>query len=85
MYSTLSQSSEQAFLLVTDLPGMVRIFETQYQPQYSEGCVGSLFGNSFPIEGFAYCASTLASASLVCKRPTLLNNTCKVNTESSLQ
>ena len=24
MYSTLSQSSEQAFLLVTDLPGMVR-------------------------------------------------------------
>ena len=25
VYSTLSHSSEQAFLLVTDLPGMVRI------------------------------------------------------------
>ena len=29
MYSTLSQSSEQAFLLLTDLLGIVRIFETQ--------------------------------------------------------
>ena len=29
MYSTLSQSSVQTFLLVTDLPGMVRIFQTQ--------------------------------------------------------
>ena len=53
LYSTLSQSSEQAFLMLTDLPGMVRIFETQY----SESYVGNLFGNCFPIEGFAYCAT----------------------------
>ena len=51
MYSTLSQSSEQAFLLVT-----VRIFETQYEVQYSESCAGNLFENCFPTEGFAYCA-----------------------------
>ena len=53
MYSTLSKSSKQAFLLVTDLPGMVRIFETQYELQYSGSCGGNLFGNCFPIEGFA--------------------------------
>ena len=56
MYSTLSHSSEQVLLVLTDLPGMVRIFETQYELQYSESCVGNLFGNCFPIEGFAYCA-----------------------------
>ena len=57
MYSTLSQSSKQAFLLVADLPGTVRIFETRYELQYSESCVGNLFaGNCFPIEGFVYCA-----------------------------
>ena len=56
MHSTLSHSSEQALLILTDLPGMVRIFETQYELQYSESCVGNLFGNCFPIEGFAYCA-----------------------------
>ena len=39
--------------MLTDLPGMVRIFETQY----SESYVGNLFGNCFPIEGFAYCAT----------------------------
>ena len=57
LYSTLSKSSEQAFLLLTDLPGMVRIFETEYKLQYSESYVGNLFGNLFPIEGFAYCAT----------------------------
>ena len=38
------------------LPGMVRIFQSQYELQYSESCLGSLVGNCFPIEGFAYCA-----------------------------
>ena len=52
IYSTLSRSSEQAFLLLTDLPGMVRIFEIEYELQYSESYVGNLFGNCFPIEGF---------------------------------
>ena len=51
------QSCEKAFLLLTDLPGMVRIFETQYELQYSESYVGNLFGNCFPIEGFSYCAT----------------------------
>ena len=46
MYSTLSQSSKQAFLLVTDLPGMVRIFE--YDLQYSESCVAICLEIAFP-------------------------------------
>ena len=38
MYSTLSQSSEQAFLLLTYLPGMVRIFETQWATIQWKSC-----------------------------------------------
>ena len=57
LYSTLSRSSEQAFLLLTDLPGTVRIFETCYQLRYSESYVGNLFGICFPIEGYPYCAT----------------------------
>ena len=40
LYSTLSRSDEQAFLLLTDsLPGTVRIFETRYELRYSESYV----------------------------------------------
>ena len=61
LYSTLSQSSDKAFLLLTDLPRMVRIFETQYELECSENYVGNLVGNCFPIEGFAYCATLICT------------------------
>ena len=61
LYSVLSQSSGQAFLLLTDLPGTVRIRETGYKLQFSESYVGNLFGSCVPIEGYPYCA-TLAEA-----------------------
>ena len=44
-------------LLLTDLPKMVRIFEIQYELQYSESYVGNLLGNCFPTEVFAYCVT----------------------------
>ena len=66
---------------MTDLPGMLRILETQYELQYSESCVDNLFGNCFPSKdllivlfelhevNFSKCTpngpSTLAGASLV--------------------
>ena len=55
MYSTLSHSSEQAFFLMTDQYLEWSEYLKLNELQYSESCV-DLFGNCFPIEGFAYCA-----------------------------
>ena len=36
LYSTLSQSTKEMFLLLTDLPAMVDLFGTNYELRYSE-------------------------------------------------
>ena len=68
LYSTLSQLSKDYFLLLTDLPGMVTIYETQYELQYSESYVGNLFGTCFPIEGFAYCTTLTGAFNLLLRQ-----------------
>ena len=59
LYSVLSESlTGQTFLLLIDLPGTVRIRETQYKLQFSESYhVSNLLGGCFHIEGYPYCAT----------------------------
>ena len=57
LYTTISQSTGQNFLLLTELPRMIRMFENQYELHYSESYTGRLFGNLPSIEGFPYCVT----------------------------
>jgi len=50
LYSRLSQSAGQSFLMQT----MLNMFETDYQLEYSESFMGSLHQET-AIEGYAYC------------------------------
>ena len=61
LYSTLSQSAKQLFLLLTDLPAMVNLFETNYNLRYRKSYSGILNRNSICIEDFPFVMS-LASA-----------------------
>ena len=61
LYSTLSQSTKDKFLLLTDLPTMVNLFEANYNLRYSESYSGVLSGDSSHITDFPYVMS-LASA-----------------------
>ena len=62
MYSALSQSAKQGLLLLTDLPCMVNLCDTNYQLTYSESYSGLI--NSFAppiIADFPYVASLSAA------------------------
>ena len=61
LYSTLSQSTKEIFLLLTDLPAIVNLFEVNYNLRYSESYSGDLSGDSSHITDFPYVMS-LASA-----------------------
>ena len=61
---------------------MVRIFETQYELQYSESWMGNFFGNFYPIEDFAFCsiwisANVLQMARVHRQVPVLFNHVFK--------
>ena len=56
LYSRLSQSARQNFLMQTELPTMLNVFDTDYQLEYSESFTGNLHHGS-AIEGYAYCTS----------------------------
>jgi len=56
LYSRLSQSAKQAFLLQTELPTMLNVFDTDYKLQYSESYTGTLHQQT-TIEGYDYCTS----------------------------
>ena len=56
LYSRLSQSARQAFLLQTELPTMLNVFDTDYELQYSESFTGTLHQQT-TIEGYNYCTS----------------------------
>jgi len=56
LYSRLSQSARQSFLMQTELPTMLNVFETDYQLEYSESFTGNLQQQT-TIEGYAYCTS----------------------------
>ena len=56
LYSRLSQSARQAFLLQAELPTMLNVFDTDYELQFSESFTGNVHQET-TIEGYDYCTS----------------------------
>ena len=56
LYSSLSRISRNTFLMLTELPTMITVFDTNYHLQYSESYTCRLHANSnnYSIEGFPY-------------------------------
>ena len=66
MYSALSQSAKQGLLLLTDLPCMVNLCDTNYQLTYSESYSGWINSFALPIiADFPYVASLSAALILI--------------------
>ena len=61
MYSALSQSAKEGLLLLTDLPAMVSLSDTNYELRYSESYTGLLNTVLPPIADFPYVASLSAA------------------------
>ena len=65
LYSSLSRLASQTYLLQTELPTMLSVFEANYQLQYSESYTGTVHQET-TIEGYQYCTSLqTAFASLI--------------------
>ena len=56
LYSSLSQLTRQSFLMQTELPTLLNVFETDYELQYSESYTGTIHQEA-TIEGYQYCTS----------------------------
>ena len=54
LYSGLSRVSRQTFLLLTELPEVLNVFNTDYQLQYSSSYSGTINGRSI-IHGLSFC------------------------------
>ncbi|CAB3985338.1 ATP-dependent DNA helicase PIF1 [Paramuricea clavata] len=54
LYSNLSCLAQQSFLLFTELPSQLTVFDTDYIFEYSESYSGNVIGDC-SIEGFQYC------------------------------
>lgn len=54
LYSGLSRLSRQTFLLLSELPQVLNVFNTNYQLQYSSSYSGTLHGRSV-IDDFSFC------------------------------
>ena len=61
LYSTLLQSTKEMFLLLTDLPAMVSLFEASYDLRFSESYSGFLSGDSYHVTDFPYVMSLAAA------------------------
>ena len=61
LYSTLLQTTKEMFLLLTDLPTMVSLFETSYDLRFSESYSGFLSGDSNHVTDFPYVMSLAAA------------------------
>ena len=57
LYSTLSQFTGQVYLMQTELPSMIAMFEKNYQLNYSESYTGNLHHFDSIIEGYQYSMS----------------------------
>ena len=55
-YSSLSQLTRQAFLMQSELPTALNVFDTDYQLEYSENYSGTVYQET-SIEGYQYCTS----------------------------
>ena len=54
LYSGLSRLSRQTFLLLTELPAVLNVFNTDYQLQYSSSYSGTINGRPI-IHGLSFC------------------------------
>ena len=56
LYSSLSKISRNSFLMLTELPTTITVFDTNYHLQYGESYTCRLHANSnyYSIEGFPY-------------------------------
>ena len=52
----MSQLTRQSFLMQTELPTLLNVFETDYKLQYSESYTGTIHQEA-TIEGYQYCTS----------------------------
>ena len=56
LYSSLSQLARQAFLMLSELPTILNVFDTDYKLEYSESYSATVQQQS-AIEGYQYCTS----------------------------
>ena len=56
LYSGLSSLSRQSYLLVTEVPEMIIVFNINYQLQYSPSYTGTIHGTC-EVQDFNYCMS----------------------------
>ena len=56
LYSGLSSLSSQSYLLLTDVPEMIIVFNINYQLQYSPSYTGTIHGTC-EVQDFNYCVS----------------------------
>ena len=56
LYSSLSRLARQAYLMQSELPIALNLFDTDYQLEYSESYSGTVH-QEIAIEGYQYCTS----------------------------
>ena len=56
LYSSLSWLARQAYLMQSELPTALNVFDTDYQLEYSESYSGTVH-QEIAIEGYQYCTS----------------------------
>ena len=56
LYSSLSRLAKQAYLMQSELPTALNVFDTDYQLEYSESYSGTVH-QEIAIEGYQYCTS----------------------------
>ena len=65
LYSSLSRLARQAYLMQSELPTALNVFDTDYQLEYSESYSGTVHQET-TIKGYQYCTSSQrASESLI--------------------
>jgi hypothetical protein len=64
LYSNLSHLARQSFLMFTELPSYLTVFETDYLLTYSESHSGRVTGECH-IEGYQYCVPFLRAFELL--------------------
>ena len=57
LYSGLSSLSRQSYLLWTEVPEIIIVFNTNYQLQYSPSYTGAIHGTC-EVQDFNYCMSS---------------------------
>lgn len=56
LYSTLSRLARQSYLMMTELPTIVDVFDSTYQFRFSESYSDTLNQETY-MEGYQYCMS----------------------------